>query len=182
LPKVPVHYTGLLSRFDSSSYDLQSHYLLVILSGPEPQRTILENKLLKQLEYFQQPVLFIRGLPGNKTYPAVPRHVTIVNHFSTNALQNAIQNASIVLSRCGYSSVMDLITLKKKTILIPTPGQTEQQYLAKHLMKNNLAFCIPQAKIKIDKALELADSFEYKTIDFDGSALKETIKNLVMKF
>jgi UDP-N-acetylglucosamine transferase subunit ALG13 len=181
LPKIPVQYIGILSRFESNSYDLQSHYLLIILSGPEPQRTILENKLIKQLESFQQPVLFIRGLPGNKACPAVPRHITIINHLSTNALQKAIQNASFVLSRCGYSSVMDLITLKKKTILIPTPGQTEQEYLAKHLMKNNLAFCISQSKLKIDKALELAASFEYQSIIFNNAALKETINDLLMK-
>lgn len=181
LPKIPVQYIGLLSRFESTSYDLQSHYLLIILSGPEPQRTILEIKLLKQLESLQQPVLFIRGLPGNKTCPAVPPHVTILNHISTNALQKAIQNASFVLSRCGYSSIMDLITLKKKTILIPTPGQTEQEYLAKHLMKNNLAFCISQFKIKIDKALELAASFDYRSVDVDDSALKEIINNLIDK-
>ncbi|MFN2457139.1 MAG: glycosyltransferase [Chitinophagaceae bacterium] len=181
MPKIPVQYVGLLSRFKYRQLILQAHYILVLLSGPEPQRTILEKKILAELVHNQQPVLFIRGLPGNKESPPVPRHVTIYNHLSTNALQQAMEQASFIISRCGYSTVMDVMTMQKKSILIPTPGQAEQEYLAKHLMKQQFAFCVTQSKFKLQKAIELAGSFHYQFEGFKNSALKDTINELVLK-
>ena len=77
-----------------------------------------------------------------------------------------MNEASFVISRCGYSTVMDLAASKKKSILIPTPGQTEQEYLAKHLMKNNFALCVEQKKFRLKNALELSQQFNYEIEDF----------------
>lgn len=161
MPRTPVTYLGPLSRFTAGKEGLQ-HYILVLLSGPEPQRTLLEHKLLQQVKDYGQPVLFVRGLPGTVGVPQVPYHVNIVNHLPANAAQKALQGASFVIARTGYSTVMELMALRKKSILIPTPGQTEQQYLAKHLMQHNKALCLPQARFELDKALLLAQQFPYK--------------------
>ncbi|MBD0331787.1 MAG: glycosyl transferase family 28 [Chitinophagaceae bacterium] len=168
LPKIPVTYIGALSRFQLTRKDIQTHYLLVLLSGPEPQRTLLEKKLLHQIREYQQPVFFIRGLPGNTDLPVVPRHVKIVNHLQSFTLQKAIEQATYIVSRCGYSTLMDVMALQKKSILIPTPGQTEQEYLAQHAMNNGVALCIPQYKFKLKNALNLADNFNYRIDEFSS--------------
>lgn len=160
LPQIPVTYLGLLSRFTYSGPVL-THYVLILLSGPEPQRTLLEEKLLQQAKLFKNPILFVRGLPGNTGLPTVPYHVVITNHLPTATLQKAVAGAQFVVSRCGYSTVMDMMVLQKKCIFIPTPAQTEQEYLAQHLMKNNVALCIPQQGFRLQNAVDLAASFPY---------------------
>jgi uncharacterized protein (TIGR00661 family) len=182
LPLIPTRYIGILSRYKPPDSTPLTHYLLIILSGPEPQRTVLEKLLLQQVKNIQQPVFFVRGLPGTITLPPVPYHVTITNHLATTTLQKAMEGATFVISRCGYSTVMDIATLQKKSILIPTPGQTEQEYLAKHLTKNNMALCIPQSKLGLKNALELAATFPYEFRSvFNNDNLSVAIDSLLKK-
>ncbi len=123
-PSIPVTYIGPQSRFEPTNNFIESKHLLVILSGPEPQRSILENDLLDQLTNYTEPVLFIRGLPGTTDLPGVSSNITITNHLPTAQLEEAIRTSEFIISRCGYSTIMDLIIMQKKAILIPTPGQT----------------------------------------------------------
>lgn len=180
LPKVPVKYIGPLSRLQQNGATGNSQHILILLSGPEPQRSILEQKILQQVGNMSSPVLLIRGVPGESVIPDVASHVVVKNHLPAQELQRALSRASIVISRCGYSTVMDLMAVKKNSILIPTPGQTEQEYLAQHLMQQNLALCIPQNKFNLQSALSLASSFPYQTGAFncDGSELFKAINNL----
>jgi hypothetical protein len=179
LPQIPVVYTGTLSRFQFAESVL-THYVLILLSGPEPQRTLLEEKLLQQAKLFKNPILFVRGLPGSVGLPPVPYHITIVNHLPTATLQKAIEGAEFVVSRCGYSTVMDMMGLRKNCIFIPTPAQTEQEYLAQHLMKNAFALCIPQQKFQLENALQLAATFPYQFPHFEnGEGLQAAVTNLL---
>lgn len=161
-PQTLVKYIGPLSRFKFESQESNKH-LLVLLSGPEPQRTLLEEKILAQLKSFQQPVVLVRGLPGNASLPAARGLVTIVNHLPGKELNVLINEANLVIARAGYSTIMDLMALQKKSILIPTPGQTEQEYLADYLMKNGLAFCVAQKDFDLEKAIDSSNEFDYKT-------------------
>jgi uncharacterized protein (TIGR00661 family) len=180
-PALPVTYIGPLSRFTPTEPVL-GYYLLVLLSGPEPQRTLLEEKILKQAQLFKNPMLVVRGLPGHTGLPQVPYPVTIINHLPTATLQQAIESAQFVISRCGYSTVMDMAALQKKCIFIPTPAQTEQMYLAQHLMKNNHALCIPQAKFGLAAAVELAAAFPYRfPIIESGDALQTAVEALLQQ-
>jgi UDP-N-acetylglucosamine:LPS N-acetylglucosamine transferase len=96
-------------------------------------------------------------------------------------LEAAIREASLVISRCGYSTVMDLVALQKKSILIPTPGQTEQEYLAQHLTEKALAFCVPQDGLDIVTAMALAQEFVYHFPEFEtGNALQKAISQLLV--
>ena len=70
--------------------------------------------------------------------------------------------AEFILSRSGYSTIMDIAALQKKSILIPTPGQTEQEYLADHLMKKQFAFCVDQKGFSLLKNIDEARNFEYR--------------------
>ena len=164
-----VKYIGCLSRFHLIENVQIKYDLLIILSGPEPQRTIFEKILLQQLNKFKRTVLFIRGLPGAdvpfsngeiiflKTTPKIE----IKNHLNSVELNLAIQQSEIVISRSGYTTVMDLIKLNKKAILIPTPGQTEQEYLAKHLMNNKIFYTENQSEFKLNNALDKAAKLNF---------------------
>ncbi len=182
LPAVPVTYLGPLSRFKPGAAPLQ-HYVLVLLSGPEPQRTLLEQKLLAQVKEYGGPVLFVRGLPGTVGLPPVPYNVNIMNHLSANAAQQALEGAELVVARTGYSTVMELMALQKKSILVPTPGQTEQQYLAKHLMQHNHALCLPQKGFNLSRAVRLAQGFDYQfpKVEEGKNLLAEAVDALLHK-
>ena len=86
--------------------------------------------------------------------------------YFAEELNKKINEASVIISRCGYSTVMDLAILKRKSILVPTPGQTEQQYLARYLMQRNFALCIDQEKFRLNHAMQLSDRFDYQLPDF----------------
>jgi uncharacterized protein (TIGR00661 family) len=163
LPRIPVQYIGLLSRFQRSNSSSANGHLLVLLSGPEPQRSILEQKIIEQLKEYNGRVILLRGLPGATTVPVVTSNIIIRNHLPADKLEVTLKNASMVISRCGYSTVMDLMAMNKMCILIPTPGQTEQEYLARHLMKQRLALCVDQGKFNLQSALSLAATFPYQT-------------------
>lgn len=180
-PSVPVHYIGPLSRFNGQQPDsVEEKQLLILISGPEPQRTILEELLLEQLSDYSGPVVFVRGLPGNTDQLNTSANMEVHGHLSAKELKQKFDQAHLVISRCGYSTVMDLAALKKKSILIPTPGQTEQEYLATHLMQRNLALCIDQDKFKLKHALSLAASYNYSFPNLDSSnQLNKAIENLL---
>ena len=178
LLEIPLHYLGPLSRLKKGP-EVEGKHLLVLLSGPEPQRTLLEEALLLQLERYTEPVVFLRGLPGGSELPAVRPNIQILNHLPAGELEEVISEAHIVVSRCGYSTVMDLLSMGKKSILIPTPGQTEQEYLARHLMEQNLALCIPQSKLKLMNALELADCYNYAPAPVSSA---DSLINTVQQF
>lgn len=165
-PSIPVRYIGPLSRFQKM--DGTEKNVLIILSGPEPQRTLFENILMKQIKKYKQPLVLVRGLPDEKNELKVPENISVYNHLPSEELNQKMAEASFVMSRCGYSTVMDLAMMKKKSILIPTPGQTEQEYLARHLMKKKFALCVDQKKFQLKTALELAGSFHYQSGIFDG--------------
>ena len=134
------------------------------------------------MSHYNEPVLFVRGLPDAVEKPVTTANISFVNHLPATELKEAIESAHFVISRCGYSTVMDLMALGKKSILIPTPGQTEQEYLAQHLMKHNLALCIPQSKFRLKNLLHLAELFNYRTGDFASPAkLKEVVAQFVQR-
>ena len=176
-PSVPVKYIGPLSRFQNS--DGEEKHLLILLSGPEPQRSLLEELLTGQLRDYQKPVVLVRGLPGGSGTPDLSTNISVFDHLPAEELNKKIAESFMIISRCGYSTVMDLAAVKKKSILIPTPAQTEQEYLAKHLMKNNFALCIEQKKFKLKAALDLASSFHYKMENF---SLENNVDKAVKEF
>ncbi|HUC81310.1 MAG TPA: glycosyltransferase [Flavisolibacter sp.] len=178
-PSVPTHYIGVLSRFDATQESSSEENLLVLLSGPEPQRSLLETQLLEELKDYTKPVVLVRGMPGSNEELNVKENVTVFAHLPASELEAKIKAAPFVIARCGYSTVMDLAVLKKKSILIPTPGQTEQEYLAKHLMEKNFAFCVEQKKFRLKHALALAASFAYQPFNASMGNLQTTIASFI---
>lgn len=159
LPRIPVHYIGLLSRF-SKSEESQVFDYCVLLSGPEPQRTLLEKQLVNGLSQIKDNCLLVRGKPGATDTLSVPSNITVKNHLSGAALAKAILQSRSVISRSGYTTVMELLSLGKKALLIPTPGQTEQEYLAKILQEKGACLTVAQDELDCSKHLPHLTQFE----------------------
>ncbi|MBA2561555.1 MAG: glycosyltransferase [Chitinophagaceae bacterium] len=176
-----VKYIGALSRFKTKKVDAEKKYdLLIMLSGPEPQRTILEKILLNDLTVYNGKTLVVRGLPGNDTIiQSENASVEIINHLSGEELNKAIQQSLMIISRSGYTTIMDLIKLNKKAILIPTPGQTEQKYLAKYLMKKKIFFSVEQKDFVLHKALDQSSRFAFIIPEYDMLQYRSAVQQFV---
>jgi uncharacterized protein (TIGR00661 family) len=162
MPAIPCKYIGPLSRFDDiTTSQIEPGNLLVILSGPEPQRTILENKIVNDIAHYAGTATVVRGLPAaNRLIPST-NTIKFYNHLPAKELITEINRAEYVISRSGYSTVMDVIALQKKSILIPTPGQTEQEYLGHYLHEKSIALSISQNSFSLTFALQSAKIFSY---------------------
>ncbi len=179
MPAIPVHYIGLLSRFSINTSLEKKYAVCILLSGPEPQRSILEEKILQGLSQIKEKVILVRGKPGSNEQLPTIANVTIYNHLAEKELALAIQSSEYIISRSGYTTVMELLMLQKKSILIPTPGQTEQEYLAQQLMQQQWCYSISQDAFDITKALEQAAQFRYAFPDFPSSSTTTIIPQLV---
>jgi len=134
----PVRYIGVLSSLKKQT--TQTKYdLLVLLSGPEPQRSLLEEKLFKELNKTTKKVCFIRGVVLEKQQTFTKGNIEIYNFLLGKELEEKLNQSALILARSGYSTVMDLAVLQKKAFFIPTPGQTEQLYIAQHLAHQKIA-------------------------------------------
>jgi UDP-N-acetylglucosamine transferase subunit ALG13 len=162
IPRIPVKYIDVLSRFEKEQGGEIKDHLLFILSGPEPQRTILENKIINEVSHYPGTATIVRGLPLAQSVIPSTGMIKFYNHLPAKELNEEIEKADWVISRSGYSTIMDLAKLQKKSILIPTPGQTEQEYLAKELWQKKIAFCVIQKEFSLNLTLERAKKFTYK--------------------
>lgn len=161
LPDFPTSYLGVLTRMQPCvSHSTKTDYtydLIAVLSGPEPQRTHLEQSLLTQLRDTEYRTLIVRGLPDapDKLEFDLP-HVEVVNFLAAEGLQRAICASRMVLSRSGYSTIMDMHRLGKPAIYIPTPGQTEQKYLAERLHRQGQCVAMSQGAFRLEWAMQEA--------------------------
>ncbi len=149
--KTKTRYIGFLSRFSSElKEEIKSTEYLVILSGPEPQRTILEDIIIKQASDIKENIVILRAKPDEENIPAnAPENVTFFNHVDDDEFAELVSKSKKIICRGGYSSLMDLITLNRNAYLIPTPGQTEQEYLAEYLTKEGLFNYCKQKDFKL---------------------------------
>lgn len=155
-----ARYIGLLSQFKadgSGSTNEVGNQILMLLSGPEPSRSILENKLIRQATRLQNhQFVVVAGTPTNSTNPPLPPHIQYFPFLSALLLKEYINNALLVISRSGYTTLMDLAMLRKKALLIPTPGQTEQEYLAGMLSGKQVCLSKNQGNLDLENDIALA--------------------------
>ncbi|WP_241478976.1 glycosyltransferase [Psychroserpens jangbogonensis] len=162
---IPVKYIGPLSRF--SKLDSESKYdLMVLLSGPEPQRTLLQNLLLKKLNSFKGKLLLVKGIVDDESKATVKDNMTSYNFMTSTDLEKAINESNVVISRSGYTTVMDLAKLDKKAFFIPTPGQFEQEYIAKRLTKLGYVPSCNQNEFKIEMLKSIEEFSGLKSTDY----------------
>ena len=179
-PDVSVKYIGCLSRFNSNNTNENKSHLLVIISGPEPQRSIFENLIVRQIAHYNGTATIVRGLPASTSLIPSTNTLQFYNHLPADELNNEMGKAEFIIARSGYSTIMDIFKLHKKSILIPTPGQTEQIYLAKYLSGNQMAFSVKQKEFSLYDVLEKAKKFTYQLPSNNNeNRLKPAIENFI---
>jgi len=174
-------FIGPLTRFKNNNKEtLQKKYdLLFLLSGPEPQRSIFEEKIISGLKGCELKTVIVRGMPGEKNDVSSSENIIFYEHLPTSDLQHLIKISHFVVCRSGYSTVMDLAALGAKAILIPTPGQTEQEYLANYLNQNGYFMTASQKDFTIRGIIEKAEKFEFKTFPLKAEqSLFENIQKI----
>ncbi|MBX2943987.1 MAG: hypothetical protein KF860_16755 [Cyclobacteriaceae bacterium] len=155
VPSLPNStWIGILSRFEVTEHVDKEFQLAVILSGPEPQRSVFEKEIIFQLNNLDIKSILVRGKLNADDIKTVPKNLRVVDYLLAKDLENVIKKSELILCRSGYSSVMDLARLEKKALFVPTPGQTEQEYIGFQLMKKGVALCQHQNEFNLEKALE----------------------------
>ena len=149
-----LKYIGPLSRMQKKETPIL-YDLMIILSGPEPQRSMLEEKLRTEILRYAGKVIFIKGIIEKDQKKEQINNVTYYNFMSTRQLEQTFNESNTVLCRSGYTSIMDLAKLNKKAFFIPTPGQYEQEYLAKKLKNEGLVPYAEQDDFKIENLAEI---------------------------
>ena len=170
--KQPIKYIGPLSRF--KKIKSQTKYnLMVLLSGPEPQRSYLEEQLLEGLKHYKGNVLFVRGKIETNQKKETKGNLVVYNFMTSKELEISINESDLILSRSGYTTLKDLEKLEKKAFFIPTPGQFEQEYLAKKMHQGNVAPYATQDEFDIKMLANFEDykGFQYQDYDLNYKKL-----------
>ncbi len=183
LKKYPIenyHFIGPLSRFqyvEPAEVD-EPYELVILLSGPEPQRTILEVKLKDQAYHLGLRTLILQGRPEENNR-IVMENVEIVSHLPDELFAGYLKTARLAVSRPGYSTLMDLVFFGKKAVFIPTPGQTEQEYIADYLKQKKLYYFDNQKKFDLEKALIASEKYKGLILKNNGEILDNRIRSLI---
>jgi len=141
-----VKYIGPLSRLQKiNSLETKYDYLFLI-SGPEPQHSILRN-LLCELA-LQYPDLKFCLISNVKLQEQSFKNIETFVSPNNQQLSQLISQSKKIICRSGYSTLMDIFLIGiKNIILVPTPGQTEQEYLANNWKQKFNAKVIEQKNL-----------------------------------
>jgi hypothetical protein len=179
-----VSYMGPLSRFlttvpaTNDSAMVHRPYACIILSGPEPQRSLLLKEAAAAVEYVHPVILTVTPLPSGFT---VSRGATVLTNPDTPTMMNLIIGSEVVITRAGYTSVMELSSLGKGAVLIPTPGQTEQKYLGRYLNGRYGFVTVKQQKIEREGIINPEAGRESSTVLPDTTHLLENALYLLLQ-
>lgn len=160
-----VRFIGVLSRFQKEYFKKEID-ILVLLSGPEPNRTLLESRLISEFRNDTRTIVFVLGKVEDEQKKWVSENITFYNYLLSNQLEKILNLSKIIVCRSGYSSIMDLAVLEKKVFFIPTKNQPEQEYLAKHLENKKIAPFSTLKGFSKEKLLEVDN--------YDGLKSEET--------
>lgn len=149
--ELEVQFIGPLSRFQPAISDegRSDYQVVALISGPEPARSNFEQLLRTVLEQLHRPALLVLGLPGSPIHEQKGM-LQIVNHLSDIALANALRGSKLIICRSGYSTIMDLHALDVKALLVPTPEQTEQEYLARYHAHEDKHRMVEQKRLSLE--------------------------------
>ncbi len=169
-----IHYVGVLSDFKKMNAKKDIDYLISI-SGPEPQRGILEKKLLSQINQLEGKIVVTLGKTEKKNTDA-QENVEIYSFLTKEKREELLNRAKLVISRSGYSTILDLAVIGTKALMTPTPGQIEQEYLAEYHNKNGTFYSVNQEKIDLKKDVDIAKRTTGVTRKCD---VKKSVENII---
>ena len=161
-------YIGLHSRLEFTKR-VKKYTLCFILSGPEPQRSIFESIIMESIEGMEEKIVIILGKTEEKNI-IYKNNLTIISSSNTSEINKYILESEIIISRSGYSTIMDLHKMQSNAILVPTPSQTEQEYLAKYLQLKKVCFYQDQRDFNLKRGIR-------ESKNYSGFTSKKTEKN-----
>ncbi|MCI2228627.1 glycosyltransferase [Polaribacter sp. MSW13] len=169
-----LKFIGVLSRFKKENLE-ETIDVLILLSGPEPNRTLLESKLKKEFLNSDNKIVLVQGKVEEKQRKTKENKITIYNFLLSNELQKRIHQSKMVVCRSGYSSIIDLAVLHKKVFFIPTKNQSEQEYLATYFQQKKVAPFCAEEDFTLKKLLEIE---KYKGLSSEETQLNTSLLGL----
>ena len=179
----PVHpnirFVGILSRMEKLEV-AKEYDVAIVLSGPEPQRSRLEEILMDQALESNRNFIIVQGKTQSKSQYRAAEHVEVVSYLTSAELNKVIMASDVVVCRSGYSSLMDLAKTGKPALLIPTPGQTEQEYLAEACAESGLFSMQKQSHVHLEKGiLEAKNRNGFDAHFFEKESYQTVLRNWI---
>ena len=169
-----IHYVGALSDFKKKKTKNDIDYLISI-SGPEPQRTLLEKKLLSQVDELKGNIVITLG-KTEEMQIINKENIKVYSFLEKEAREDLLNRSKLVVSRSGYSTIMDLAVLGKKALMTPTPGQIEQEYLSQYHNNKKTFYSVNQESLDLKRDVEIAE----KTTGIQRECnVDKTLKNIM---
>jgi uncharacterized protein (TIGR00661 family) len=183
--KVKYFYPGTLSSIPKKKYNGDNIDLLVSISGPEPQRSVFEKIIRSQIQQIKGNKIVLLGKPEVSDIKNLGDNLTIISHASRQKTTELYNRAKLIITRSGYSTIMELAETGRKALLVPTPGQTEQLYLAKRFEKYGWFYCVDQEKLELEADIGRAQEFSgfpghFSTKD-SIDRIRELIESLLVR-
>ncbi|UCF49689.1 MAG: hypothetical protein JSU91_08060 [Thermoplasmatales archaeon] len=172
-----IHYVGALSDFKKKKTKKDIDYLISI-SGPEPQRTMLEEKLLSQVNNLKGRIIITLGKTEKKD-KFNKKNIETYSFLSKEKREDFLNRSKLVISRSGYSTIMDLAIIGTKALMIPTPGQVEQEYLGQYHNNKGTFFSVNQDTIDLKRDVDIAKKRTGITRICDVDKSVENIINVI---
>jgi UDP:flavonoid glycosyltransferase YjiC (YdhE family) len=158
--KKKAYYAGILTSAEKKSVSEDLDFLIIV-SGPEPQRTKLEKIILKQVQKLPGEKVVLLGSPQREGHQKLDEHTTVHSYVSNEEKAELMNRAKFLISRSGYTTMMELAELDKKHgLFTPTPGQTEQEYLSRYYAKQGWFLSRSQYKLKFPEDVDAAMKFK----------------------
>ena len=180
-----VRYAGILSRFPAKAQSSTSNlseiqHNTVILSGPEPQRSVFRQKVLSLLKDEKILTVILEGKPGKEDEKIRTGNFAFCSHLASPEMQQMILSAEKIITRAGYSTIMELVSLNRSALLVPTPGQTEQEYLAEYLSSKGMFTSCRQSKLNEGRYLyEGSENWPAEITEQSSLLLDNALKELL---
>jgi predicted glycosyltransferase len=175
-----ARYIGLLSQLSivEKSIMPSSNKILVLLSGPEPMRQIFEEQLLAQMVHLPQyEWVVVAGNPSGPT-KSIP-HGRYYTHLPAVTLAPIMAEAALVICRSGYSTLMDIAAVGGKALLVPTPGQTEQEYLGQFLQQKGIFYSVEQGHLSLERDINRALQYAGLKDEDVNNKMKQVVDDLL---
>ena len=152
-----INYVGVLSDFSKKQTNKDIDYFISI-SGPEPQRTLFEEKVLSQIDQLNGNIIITLG-KTEINEKLNNENITTYTFLSKKEREDLLNRTKLVISRSGYSTILDLAVIGTKALMVPTPGQVEQEYLGQYHSKKRSFFAVRQDQINLKKNVKKAKEF-----------------------
>jgi UDP-N-acetylglucosamine:LPS N-acetylglucosamine transferase len=158
--KRKAYFAGILTSTKKMKMDEDLDYLIIV-SGPEPQRTKLEEIILKQVQKLPGEKVVLLGSPQKEVHKKLDERTTVHSYISGEEKVDLMNRAKFMITRSGYTTMMELAELEKRhALLTPTPGQTEQEYLSRYYAREGWFLSRSQYRLRLTEDVKAAMPYQ----------------------